>query len=63
MFAAATERRLDDPQEIVDEIYALATGKSQKFRTLVGQMGNDLVALRSAVPIEEYLNTISSKFA
>jgi hypothetical protein len=25
VFAAATERRLDDPQEIVDGIYALAT--------------------------------------
>ena len=55
VFSGATEDALDDPQTIVDEIHALATGESQKFRTLVGQMGNDLMALRNAVPIEEYL--------
>jgi hypothetical protein len=58
-----TEDALDDPQTIVDEIHALATGESQKFRTLVGQMGNDLMALRNAVPIEEYLAKIASNFA
>jgi NAD(P)-dependent dehydrogenase (short-subunit alcohol dehydrogenase family) len=63
VFAGVDERRLDDPQEIVDAIYALATGQSRKFRTLVGQMGKDLVALRSSVPIEEYLDTIAAKFA
>lgn len=60
---AADEGRLDDPQDIVDTIHALATGKSQQFRTLVGQMGKDLVSLRSSVPIEEYLTTIAAKFA
>jgi len=54
---------LDDPQEIVDEIYALATGANQQFRTLVGQMGKDLMALRRSVPIEEYLSTIAANFA
>jgi hypothetical protein len=48
---------------IVDEIHALATGESQKFRTLVGQTGNDLMALRNAVPIEEYLAKIALNFA
>jgi hypothetical protein len=37
-FSGVTEDALDDPQTIVDEIHALATGESQKFRTLVGQM-------------------------
>lgn len=67
LFSAVDEGRLDDrlddPQDIVDEIHALATGSSQKFRTLVGHMGNDLVALRRSVPIEEYLQTVASKFA
>src|SRR5258705_8711327 len=38
-------------------------GESQKFRTLVGQMGNDLMALRNAVPIEEYLAKMALNFA
>ena len=63
MFSGVTEDALDDPQMIVDEIHALATGESQKFRTLVGQMGNDLMALRNAVPIEEYLAKIALNFA
>src|SRR6266851_4921598 len=63
MFSGVTEDALDDPQMIVAEIHALATGESQKFRTLVGQMGNDLMALRNAVPIEEYLAKIALNFA
>jgi len=63
MFSGVTEDALDDPQMIVDEIHALATGESQKFRTLVGPMGNDLMALRNAVPIEEYLAKIALNFA
>ena len=62
MFSGVTEDALDDPQTIVDEIYALATGESQKFRTLLGQAGNDLMALRNAVPIEEYLAKIALNF-
>jgi hypothetical protein len=63
MFAGVTEDALDDPQTIIDEIHALATGESQKFRTLVGQTGNHLMALRNAVPIEEYLAKIALNFA
>jgi NAD(P)-dependent dehydrogenase (short-subunit alcohol dehydrogenase family) len=63
MFASIDRDSLDDPQEIVDEIYALATGANQQFRTLVGQMGKDLMALRRSVPIEEYLSTIAANFA
>ena len=57
------EDALDDPQTIIDEIHALATGEIQKFRTLVGQTGNHLMALRNAVPIEEYLAKIALNFA
>ena len=63
MFASIDPERLDDPQEIVDEIYALATGANQQFRTLVGQTGKDLMALRRSATIEEYLSTIAANFA
>ncbi|HWZ58424.1 MAG TPA: SDR family oxidoreductase [Gemmatimonadaceae bacterium] len=67
VFSAVREQRandrLDDPQEIVDAIHAVATGTSQQFRTLVGQIGKDLMALRRSVPIEEYLRTMAAQFA
>ena len=63
VFSGATDDVLDDPQTIVDEIDALVTGKSRKFRTLVGQTGKDLMALRNAVPIEEYLAKMALNFA
>jgi hypothetical protein len=50
-------------QEIADAIYALATGANQQFRTLVGQTGKDLMALRRSATIEEYLSTIAANFA
>jgi NAD(P)-dependent dehydrogenase (short-subunit alcohol dehydrogenase family) len=55
--------RLDDPQDIVNEIYALAIGKNQQFRTLIGDTGKKLMALRNSVPIEEYLERIAANFA
>lgn len=53
---------LDDPQTIVDEIDALATGRSRKFRTLISQTGNDLMALRTSVPIEAYLEKVADGY-
>jgi NAD(P)-dependent dehydrogenase (short-subunit alcohol dehydrogenase family) len=53
---------LDDPMEIVGTIEQLATGKSTKFRTVIGASGNYLVGLRNSVPIEEYLETIAANF-
>lgn len=54
---------LDDPMEIVNTIEQLATGKSDKFRNVLGAAGNNLMALRNSVPIEEYLKTVSANFA
>lgn len=51
--------QLDDPQVIVDAIAELATGVSSKFRTVIGDTGNSLMALRNSVPIEEYLETMA----
>lgn len=66
LFAKAADMvergEFDDPQTIVDEIHALATGENQKFRTLVGQTAKDLMALRGSVPIETYLETIAAQY-
>lgn len=62
MNTSDTSGLLDDPQIIVDAITALATGESKKFRTVIGTAGNDLMALRNSVPIEEYLETIAKNY-
>lgn len=54
--------RLDDPMEIVNVIEQLATGKSDKFRNVVGDTGNYLMGLRHALPIEEYLVKMTQMF-
>ncbi len=62
LFSSLREEQLDDPQIIIDEIFALATGRNPQFRTLIGSAARDLMALRKAVPIEQYLSTIAAKF-
>ncbi|MBO7748874.1 SDR family oxidoreductase [Paenibacillus sp. MWE-103] len=62
MASRSDEGSLDDPQTIVDAIAAQATGASRQFRTVVGEAGNNLLALRSSVPIEEYLETIAKGY-
>jgi NAD(P)-dependent dehydrogenase (short-subunit alcohol dehydrogenase family) len=56
----SSDPRLDDPQEIVDEIYALAMGRNVKFRTPIGEATKKLVALRNSLPIEQYLETLAA---
>ncbi len=53
-----SDPRLDDPQEIVDEIYALAMDRNVKFRTPIGEATKKLIALRNSLPIEPYLETL-----
>lgn len=53
---------MDDPAVIVKAIADLATGESKKFRTVIGDAGNGLMALRNALPIEEYLEKIAAGF-
>ncbi|WP_343672207.1 SDR family oxidoreductase [Chitinophaga sp.] len=52
----------DDPQIIVDAIYALATKQSEQFRTVVGAAGQGLMALRNSIPIESYLEKMETFF-
>jgi NAD(P)-dependent dehydrogenase (short-subunit alcohol dehydrogenase family) len=49
-------------QPIVDEIYALATGKSTAFRTVVGKDAKMVVFLRKVLPIKTFLNLLGKKF-
>jgi NAD(P)-dependent dehydrogenase (short-subunit alcohol dehydrogenase family) len=58
----SSDPRLDDPREIVDEIYALAMGRNNKFRTPIGEATKKLIALRNSLPIEQYLETLAASF-
>lgn len=51
-----------NPQVIVDSIFELSTGKSNKFRTLVGDDSKALIEMRSSMPIETYLDKIGSNY-
>ncbi|CAM4504135.1 NAD(P)-dependent dehydrogenase (short-subunit alcohol dehydrogenase family) [Paenibacillus endophyticus] len=62
MMANPDSAQLDDPQTIVNAIAAQATGESKQFRTVIGQAGNGLLALRNSVPIEQYLETIAQNY-
>ncbi len=48
--------------DVVEVIADLATRKSNKFRTVVGQAGNSLMNMRSSMPIEEYLEKMTTVF-
>lgn len=62
LFETADARMKDDRMDIVKVLYDLATRKSNKFRTVIGSTGNQLVALRNSVPIETYLEQMSQQF-
>lgn len=54
---------LDPSVDIVKQIYALATGESKQFRTLVGKMSNQLMDMRKNMPIEQYLDAMAGQFS
>lgn len=58
----AREAGLEDPLDIVKVIHDLATGKNKQFRNVLGTTGNQLMTMRSQLPIEEYLETIRANF-
>ncbi|MFD2933988.1 SDR family oxidoreductase [Spirosoma flavum] len=62
LFENADDSHKDNPLDIVKVIASLATGESTKFRTVIGNAGNGLMALRNSIPIEEYLETIAANF-
>jgi len=59
---AADPSLRDDISVLVKAIADLANGESTNFRTVIGKSGNDLMALRNSVPIEQYLETINNAF-
>jgi NAD(P)-dependent dehydrogenase (short-subunit alcohol dehydrogenase family) len=62
LMGSRDESQLDDPMQIVNAIDDLATGKSNQFRTVIGNMGNMLMNMRNSMPIEEYMEKMSSFF-
>jgi NAD(P)-dependent dehydrogenase (short-subunit alcohol dehydrogenase family) len=62
LFATAGDEHKDDPMDIVKAIESLATGENKSFRNVIGNSGKGLMALRNAVPIEEYLEKIASNY-
>lgn len=63
LMEARNPELLDDPQVIVNEIAAFATGKNKEFRKLIGNSGNGLMAMRKSMPIEDYLEAIAANFS
>ena len=63
LMATAGPEHKSHPQEIIDVIYSLATGKNQRFRNPVGNMTRILLDMRASMPIEEYLEKIGGNFA
>src|SRR6266852_4392212 len=59
MMATAPDSVKDDTLDIVKTVARLANRESNKFRTVIGKTGNDLMAMRRAVPIEEYFETMA----
>lgn len=53
---------LGDPQNIVDTIAELATGRSTAFRKYADDATRSLMAMRGSMPIEQYLAAISSSY-
>ncbi|MEI6949523.1 SDR family oxidoreductase [Paraflavisolibacter sp. H34] len=63
LMASSDPSLRDDILVLVKAIAGLATGESSRFRTVIGKAGNDLMALRNSVPIEDYLEKIAASFA
>ncbi|MCF0069874.1 SDR family oxidoreductase [Dyadobacter sp. CY261] len=53
---------LDDPMDIVNVIYSLATGANKKFRNVIGATGNQLMEMRHSMPIEDYMEAMRTFF-
>lgn len=60
--AAGNAKPHVSPQPIIDEIYALSTGKNTAFRTVVGKDAKMVVFLRKILPIKTFLNLLGKKF-
>jgi len=52
----------DDTLDIVKAVAKVATGESNQFRTLVGNVAHQLIEMRKTMPIETYLETMYSNY-
>jgi NAD(P)-dependent dehydrogenase (short-subunit alcohol dehydrogenase family) len=62
LMANAEDRITETTDDLVQVIADLATGKSDQFRTVIGQMGNQLMDMRRSMPIEAYMDKMASLF-
>lgn len=62
LFANARPDQKDETIEIAKIIAGLANRESNKFRTVIGNSGNGLMAMRNSMPIEEYLEAIAANY-
>lgn len=62
LFATARPDQKDETIEIAKIIAGLANRESNKFRTVIGNSGNGLMAMRNSMPIEEYLEAIAANY-
>ncbi|ACT92269.1 SDR family oxidoreductase [Dyadobacter fermentans] len=62
IMAGSDDSVLDDPMEIVNVIFSLATRKTNAFRNVIGATGNQLMQMRSTMPIEDYMEAVSRFF-
>jgi NAD(P)-dependent dehydrogenase (short-subunit alcohol dehydrogenase family) len=63
LFANAGAHATESTEDIAQILGDLATRKSNRFRTVIGAAGNQLMAMRNSMPIEEYLEKVSGMFA
>jgi len=62
LFANSDPGLKDDTLDHVKAIAKLASRESNQFRTVLGNMGNQLMEMRKSLSIEEYLETVAANF-
>lgn len=62
LFANADQHIQESAEDIAKVLAGLATRKSNRFRTIIGQAGNHLMSMRNSMPIEEYLEKAAGMF-
>ena len=63
LMANADDSMKEDTLTIVKVIAGLANRESNQFRTVIGHVGNGLMAMRTSMPIEEYLEEMRETFS
>jgi NAD(P)-dependent dehydrogenase (short-subunit alcohol dehydrogenase family) len=54
--------KLDDIQDVVKVVASLANRENNNFRNIIGPVATQLISMRNAMPIEQYLDTIDAMY-